>query len=62
MSARVFLLGLVLYIAKLEEPESRNLITLRHKLLQPAKQFETMLDHMIEQGGVIARAATLTAS
>lgn len=57
MSARFFLLGLVLYIAKSEAPESRNLVTLRHKLLQPADAFEMMLDEMIKQGGVIARAA-----
>ena len=44
MSARAFLLGLVLYIAKVEVPESRNLVTLRHKLLQPANDFESMLD------------------
>jgi type IV secretion system protein VirD4 len=58
MSARTFLLGLVLYIAKVEPPASRNLVTLRHKLLQSADDFELMLDHMIEQEGVIARAAT----
>jgi type IV secretion system protein VirD4 len=58
MSARTFLLGLVLYIAKVEPPASRNLVTLRHKLLQGADEFELMLDHMIEQKGVIARAAT----
>ena len=57
MSARAFLLGLVLFVAKVEVPVSRNLVTLRHKLLQPAKDFELMLDDMHAKGGVIARGA-----
>jgi type IV secretion system protein VirD4 len=57
MSARAFLLGLVLFIAKTEAPQSKNLVTLRHKLLQPAANFELMLDEMHEVGGVIARGA-----
>jgi type IV secretion system protein VirD4 len=57
MSARAFLLGLVLFIAKTEVPQSRNLVTLRHKLLQPADDFEIMLDDMHAEGGVIARGA-----
>jgi type IV secretion system protein VirD4 len=57
MSARAFLLGLVLYIAKVEVPISRNLVTLRHKLLQPASDFELMLEDMHTKGGVIARGA-----
>jgi type IV secretion system protein VirD4 len=58
MSARAFLLGLVLYIAKVEVPASKNLVTLRHKLLQPASDFEIMLDDMHGKGGVIARGAS----
>jgi type IV secretion system protein VirD4 len=58
MSARAFLLGLVLYIAKVETPASKSLITLRHKLLQPAEQFEIMLNAMHDIGGVIARGAS----
>jgi type IV secretion system protein VirD4 len=58
MSARAFLLGLVLYIAKVEAPASRNLVTLRHKLLQPANDFDVMLDDMNAKGGVIARGAS----
>jgi type IV secretion system protein VirD4 len=57
MSARAFLLGLVLYIAKVEVPISRNLVTLRHRLLQPAHDFELMLEDMHNKGGVIARGA-----
>ena len=57
LSARSFLLGLVLYVAKVEVPVSRNLVTLRHKLLQPATDFELMLEDMHEKGGVIARGA-----
>src|SRR3954463_10491376 len=57
MSARAFLLGLVLYVAKVEVPISRNLVTLRHKLLQPAHDFELMLEDMHSKGGVIARGA-----
>ena len=57
MSARAFLLGLVLFIAKVEVPQSRNLVTLRHRLLQPAGDFDVMLDEMFALGGVIARGA-----
>lgn len=57
MSARAFLLGLVLYIARVEAPASRNLVTLRHRLLQPADDFDLMLDDMHGKGGVIARGA-----
>jgi type IV secretion system protein VirD4 len=57
MSARAFLFGLVLYIAKTQVPTSRNLVTLRHLLLQPMDQFGAMLEHMHSQGGVIARGA-----
>jgi type IV secretion system protein VirD4 len=57
LSARAFLLGLVLYIAKVEVPASRNLVTLRHRLLQPADDFDLMLDDMHMKGGVIARGA-----
>src|SRR3954471_8092783 len=57
MSARAFLLGLVLFIAKTEVPQSRNLITLRHKLLETADNFELMLDDMHAEGGIIARGA-----
>lgn len=57
MNARAFLLGLVLYVAKTQEPASRNLITLRRLLLQGAEGMEAMLDRMIDIGDVIGRAA-----
>jgi len=57
MSARAFLLGLVLYIAKVEVPASKNLVTLRHKLLQAADDFDVMLNAMHDLGGVIGRGA-----
>jgi type IV secretion system protein VirD4 len=57
MSARAFLLGLVLYVAKTQAPASRNLVTLRHLLLQPANDFDVMLKAMQDIGGVIARGA-----
>ncbi len=43
MNGRAFLLGLVLYVAKTQEPASRNLVTLRRLLLQDADGFEAML-------------------
>ena len=57
MNARAFLLGLVLFIAKTQEPASRHLVTIRRLLLQDADQFEAMLDDMVKLGGVIGRAA-----
>jgi type IV secretion system protein VirD4 len=56
LSARAFLRGLVLYIAK-TEPETGNLLRVRELIAQSAGDFETMLDAMVSIGGVIGRAA-----
>jgi type IV secretion system protein VirD4 len=56
LSARAFLRGLVLYIAK-TEPETGNLLRLRELIAQSAADFESMLDAMVAIGGVIGRAA-----
>ncbi len=58
-SARTFLFGLVLYVAKAEReaPASKNLIRLRHLLTQGRKGFTDMLADMAGMGGLIGRSA-----
>lgn len=60
-SARSFLRGLILYVAATEEPDSKNLITVRRLLTQNRKAFTDMLAVMSAMGdiggGVIARTA-----
>ena len=55
-SARAFLRGLVLYIAKTEVPASRNMTAIRRLLLQDGEDFDAMLKAMADLGGVIGRA------
>ena len=57
-SARSFLRGLILYVAMTQEPDSRTLITVRHKLTQGRKEFDLMLTDMMEKGGVVGRTAS----
>jgi type IV secretion system protein VirD4 len=54
-SARSFLRGLILYVAKVEPPASRHLVRVRELVTQGREAFDAMLAHMGEQGGLIAR-------
>jgi type IV secretion system protein VirD4 len=56
MSARAFLRGLVLYIAKTKEPASRNMLAIRPLLFQGPDAFDAMLADMARYPGPIARA------
>jgi type IV secretion system protein VirD4 len=54
-SARSFLRGLILYVAKVEPPASRHLVRVRELVTQGREAFDAMLEHMGKQGGLIAR-------
>jgi type IV secretion system protein VirD4 len=56
-SARSFLRGLILYVAKSEMPDSRTLIRMRELLTQDEKAFGVMLEAMSGIGGLIGRTA-----
>lgn len=58
MSARSFLRGLILYVAKTEAPASRNLIRVRELITQGQRALDAMLEHMSGFGGVIGRTAS----
>ena len=56
-SARAFLRGLVLYVAKVEPPATRHLIRVREILTSSKDEFEAHLGAMAAIEGPIARAA-----
>lgn len=56
-SARAFLRGLVLYVAKVEPPETRNLVRVREILASSPEEFGAHLAVMSGIGGPIGRAA-----
>ena len=56
-SARAFLRGLVLYVAKVEAPENRHLIRVREILTSSEDEFKSHLSAMAALEGPIARAA-----
>ena len=62
MSARSFLRGLVLYVAKTEPPASRNLIRVRELVTQGREAFNAMLAHMAGFGGIIGRTGDALAA
>lgn len=54
-SARAFLRGLILYVAKTAVPDSRNLLRVRELLMQPRADLDATLEDMKTYPGVIAR-------
>lgn len=56
-SARAFLRGLVLYVAKTQPPDQKSLIRVRELLLQSEEPFIAMLNDMGKYEGTIARAS-----
>lgn len=56
-SARAFLRGLVLYVAKVEPPDSRNLCRVREIITSHPDEFDNHLACMSSLGGAVARSA-----
>lgn len=63
-SARSFVRGLILYVAKAEREavHSKNLIRVRHLLMQDRPAFKAMLADMAGMGGLIGRTANSLSS
>lgn len=62
LSARSFLRGLILYVAKTALPDSKNLLRVRELLMQGKDDINTMLEDMKKYPGVIARSGNSLSS
>lgn len=57
MSARTFLRGVILYVAKMETGPSKSLLRVREIITMGGEAFTTELEKMKKLGGIIGRAA-----